>query len=151
MTYLIYHSGPFSSIGNTLQQGEINPCLSLFQTVEADRSGIFPTGFSQFLFPPRSSVAGQLCRRCRGRRPFRCAVSRSRIACGRIFLLSGHGRAGLPICGCRVSAGRRRTLLPWLDSRCGEFRWAVAAWLLAVVPVRAGARPWAMAPGEVEG
>ena len=52
MTYLIYHSGPFSSIGNTLQQGEINPCLSLFQTVEADRSGIFPTGFSQCSLSP---------------------------------------------------------------------------------------------------
>ena len=52
MTYLIYHSGPFSSIGNALQQGEINSCLSLFQTVEADRSGISPTGFSQFLFSP---------------------------------------------------------------------------------------------------
>ena len=52
VTYLIYHSGPFSSIGNALQQGEIDPCMSLFQTVEADRSGISPTGFPQFLFSP---------------------------------------------------------------------------------------------------
>ena len=47
MTYLIYHSSAFFSIANALQPGGINPCFSVFQKVEADRSGIFPTGFSQ--------------------------------------------------------------------------------------------------------
>ena len=52
MTYLIYHSSPFSSIANALQPGEIDPCLSPFQTFEADRSGIFPAGSAQFPFSP---------------------------------------------------------------------------------------------------
>ena len=52
MTYLIYHSGPFSSIGNALQQGEIDPCLSLCQTVEPHRSGIFPAGLSHCFLSP---------------------------------------------------------------------------------------------------
>ena len=124
VTYLIYHSGLFYSIGNALQHREIDPCFSLFQTVEADRSGIFPTGFSQFPFSPDLQLPAGCAGAVRGRPPFRCAVSRSRISRRRIFLLSGHGRAGLPICGCRVSAGRRRIacILPWLDSRSGEFR-----------------------------
>ena len=149
VTYLIYHSGPFSSIGNALQQGEIDPCLSLCQTVEADRSGIFPTGFSQFLFFSRPSVAGQLCRRCRGRPPFRCAVSRSRISCGRFSFLSGHGTADLPVCGCRVSAGRRRIacILPWLDSRFGEFRWAVCR----LVPGGGSGQGWGSPLGDGSG
>ena len=153
MTYLIYHSGPFSSIANALQQGEIDPCLSLFQTVEADRSGISPAGFSQFLFSPDLQL------------PASCAGA-----------VAGGGLFGAPLAGpgfpavaspfypamvrpafLHAAAGSQLGdeelpvfYLGWIrgvGSSGGQF----AAWFLAVALVRAGARPWAMAPGEVEG
>ena len=153
MTYLIYHSGHFFSIANALQQGEIDPCLSLFQTVEADRSGIFPTGSAQFLFSPDLQL------------PAGCAGA---VAGGGLFgaPLAGPGLPAVAFSSCPAMAGpaflyaaARSQLggeelpvfyLGWIRG-LGRFRRAVAAWFLAVVLVRAGARPWAVAPGEVEG
>ena len=153
MTYLIYHSGPFSSIGNALQPGSISPCLSLFQTVEPDRSGIFPTGFSQFLFSPDLQLPASCAGAVAGGRlfgapsagpglpavaaPFYPAMARP------AFL---HGAAGFQLGGEELPVFH----LGWIrgvGSSGGQF----AAWVLAVVLVRAGARPWAMVPGEVEG
>lgn len=150
MTYLIYHSSAFSSIGNALQPGEINPCLSLFQKVEADRSGIFPAGSAQFPFSPDLQL------------PASCAGA---VAGGGLFGAPSAG-PGLPAVAspsypamagpaCLYAAagsqlgGEEHFYLGWIrgvGSSGGQF----AAWFLAVAPVRAGARPWAMAPGEVE-
>ena len=151
MTYLIYHSSPFFSIANALQQGEIDPCLSPFQKVEADRSGIFPTGFSQCSLSPDLQL------------PASCAGA---VAGGGLFGApsAGPGFPAVAFSSCPAMAGpaflyaaagsqlggEEHFYLGWIRG-LGSSGGAVAAWFLAVVLVRAGARPWAMAPGEVEG
>ena len=143
---------PLFSIANVLQQGEIDPCLSLFQTVEADRSGIFPTGFSQCSLSPDLQL------------PASCAGA---VAGGGLFGApsAGPGFPAVAFSSCPAMAGPAFLYaaagsqlggeelpvfyLGWIRG-VGRFRRAVAAWFLAVAPVRAGARPWAMAPGEGE-
>ena len=151
VTYLIYHSSPFSSIGNSLQQGEINPCFFLFQKVEADRSGIFPAGFSQFPFSPDLQLPASYAGAVAGGRLFGApsagpgfpavAFSSCPAMAGPAFLYAAAGSQ---------LGGEEHFYLGWsrgVGSSGGQF----AAWVLAVAPVRAGARPWAVAPGEVEG
>ena len=70
MTPSSYHSGLFSSIENALQQGGINPCFPLLQTVEDHRSGIFQTGFSHCFLSPDLQLP---------------VVSASAVAGGRLF------------------------------------------------------------------
>ena len=151
MTYLIYHSGPFSSIGNALQPGSISPCLFLCQTVEADRSGIFPTGFPQFLFSPDLQLPASCAGAVAGGRLFGAPVAGPGFpAVASPFYPAMVRPAFLDAAAGSQLGGEERFYLGWIrggGSSGGQF----AAWFLAVVPVRAGARPWAMAPGEVEG
>ena len=153
VTYLIYHSGPFSSIGNALQQGEIDPCLSPFQTVEADRSGIFPTGFSQFLFSPDLQLPASCAGAVAGGRLFGAPLAGPGFPAVASPFYPAMARPAFLYAAAGSQLGGEELpvfYLGWIrgvGSSGGQF----AAWFLAVVLVRAGARPWAMAPGEVEG